>query len=90
MTQQQMKASFLALVLAVGVALPSAEAAVAPPARYGATPTPAQVKHAERAFYAFCHFTVDTFTDREWGTGGESETIFNPTEFDADQIVTAL
>lgn len=60
------------------------------PVPFGATPTPAQVKHAERAFYAFCHFTVDTFTDREWGTGGESETVFNPTDFSADQIVKSI
>jgi alpha-L-fucosidase len=65
-------------------------AATPPPAPYGATPTSAQVKQAERAFYGFCHFTVDTFTDREWGLGTESETIFNPTEFDANQIVGAL
>ena len=64
--------------------------ATAPPEPFGATPAPAQVKHAERAFYAFCHFTVDTFTDREWGLGTESETIFNPKEFDADQIVKAV
>ncbi|MEO5714626.1 MAG: alpha-L-fucosidase [Luteolibacter sp.] len=63
---------------------------VAPPKPFGATPSEAQVKQAERAFYAFCHFTVDTFTDREWGTGGESESVFNPTAFDADQIVKAL
>lgn len=68
----------------------TAATAATPPAPHGATPTPAQVKQAERAFYAFCHFTVDTFTDREWGTGGESEQIFNPTAFDANQIVTSL
>ena len=60
------------------------------PLPYGALPTPAQVRHAERAFYGFCHFTVDTFTDREWGLGTESENTFNPTAFDADQIVGAI
>ncbi len=64
--------------------------ATEPPTPYGVTPTPAQVKQAERAFYAFCHFTVDTFTDREWGLGTESETLFNPSAFDASQIVGAL
>jgi hypothetical protein len=81
---------FVGASLALALAGRAAGASVALPAPYGPTPTPAQVKHAERAFYAFCHFTLDTFTDREWGLGTESETTFNPTEFDADQIVGAV
>src|SRR5277367_6756867 len=61
-------------------------AGVAPPAPYGPVPSPRQLQWQEMEFVGFAHFTVDTFTGKEWGYGDESESVFNPTAFDAGQI----
>ncbi|HST22933.1 MAG TPA: alpha-L-fucosidase, partial [Blastocatellia bacterium] len=60
-----------------------------PPASFGPLPMPAQLRWHEMEFYGFVHFTVNTFTDKEWGYGDESPATFNPADFNADQIVRA-
>ena len=54
------------------------------------TPSPRQLRLQEMEFYVFVHFTVNTFTDREWGDGTENPAIFNPTGMNADQWVEAI
>ncbi|MCW3791901.1 alpha-L-fucosidase [Paenibacillus sp. LS1] len=51
------------------------------------TPSERQISWNEMEFYGFIHFTVNTFTNQEWGDGSESPAIFNPTAFDAHQWV---
>ena len=53
-------------------------------------PSKRQLAWFDRKFYAFIHFGVNTFTDREWGDGTEPESIFNPEKLDCRQWARAL
>lgn len=53
-------------------------------------PSERQMRHQKLEFYGFLHFTVNTFTDREWGDGTESPSVFCPEHFDAEQCAETL
>ena len=50
-------------------------------------PSPQQLAYQQMEMIGFAHFTMNTFTDQEWGLGTEPPSIFNPTKFDARQWI---
>jgi len=76
--------SFPSIILATRCVTGAAK--VGPPEPYGPTPSTRQLRWHEMEFYGFIHFTINTFTGKEWGYGDESPSLFNPTDFDAEQI----
>lgn len=53
-------------------------------------PTKQQLEWQKLETTAFIHFTVNTFTGKEWGDGTESPSIFNPVNFDARKMIRTL
>lgn len=54
------------------------------------TPQKRQLAYQETEFYAFFHFGMNTYTNREWGEGTEEPKLFNPEELDAEQWVMSI
>ena len=56
-----------------------------PPRPLLPVPTARQVDWQRDELRMFLHFAVNTFTNREWGTGQEDPGIFDPSNLDAAQ-----
>ena len=79
-----MKHSIYAIILSVGLISLSCNQ-TEPPAPYGPLPSENQMRWQEMEYYAFIHFSLNTYTDQSWGYGDEDVNLFNPTELDCRQ-----
>ena len=61
-----------------------------PPAVVGPVPSEAQLEWHRMELSAFIHFSMNTFTDKEWGFGDENPSLFNPSSLDVEQWVLTL
>ena len=52
---------------------------------YGAIPTQQQLAWQDMDMYAFIHYSLNTYTDQEWGFGNEDPALFNPSDLDCRQ-----
>lgn len=80
-----MNSSFKILSFSIVLFLSISCSQVAPPESVGPLPSERQLEWQELGYYAFIHFNMNTFTNMEWGTGGELPAQFDPTEMDVRQ-----
>jgi len=52
------------------------------PAPFGPVPTENQLRWQDMEYYAFVHFSLNTYTDQSWGFGNEDVKLFNPEKAD--------
>lgn len=51
----------------------------------GAVPSANQMRWQQMEYYAFVHFSLNTYTDQSWGFGNEDVKLFNPDKMDCRQ-----
>jgi alpha-L-fucosidase len=80
MMRNRLAAIVLAWGLAAGVC-----SGQNPPAPSGPVPSENQMRWQEMEYYAFIHFSLNTYTDQSWGYGNEDVNLFNPRDLDCRQ-----
>jgi len=51
----------------------------------GPLPNANQLRWQDMEMYAFIHYSLNTYTDQEWGFGNEDPQLFNPSDLDCRQ-----
>ena len=81
---------FLCIVFIVSLVTACTKKEVLPPQAILPVPSEAQLAWHEMETNAFIHFTINTFTDKEWGYGDEKLSLFNPADLNTDQWIKTL
>ena len=55
------------------------------PEPFGPLPSENQLAWQDMDMYAFIHYSMNTYTDQEWGFGNEDLALFNPSDLDCRQ-----
>ena len=55
------------------------------PQTCGPLPSENQLRWQDMEMYAFIHYSLNTYTDQEWGFGNEDLQLFNPSDLDCRQ-----
>ena len=82
-----MKHSNLLLAGLAATVLSACEPAVKAPEAILPIPEQKQIDWQKMETYAFVHFGLNTFNDREWGYGDSDPATFNPAKLDCEQWV---
>src|SRR5688572_8155636 len=85
-----MKSASILLIVSFLIASCAEKKDITPPSPVMPVPSEAQLAWHEMEMNAFIHLTINTFTDKEWGYGDESPSLFNPSELNVDQWLTTL
>ncbi|WP_234416234.1 alpha-L-fucosidase [Flagellimonas amoyensis] len=81
---------FIAVLMVFFGASCDEEQKILPPEPIGPIPSKDQMAWHRMELNAFVHFSINTFTDKEWGYGDESPEWFEPQELNAEQWVETL
>lgn len=84
-TRRTLLTGGLAAIGAGGVPRPLRAAAAATPEATCPRPSARQLAWQREELAMFVHFSINTFTDHEWGDGHESPQLFDPERLDARQ-----
>lgn len=82
-----MKTPFKCLYATIFLTSLSACTSIKAPEAILPIPQPKQVEWQKMETYAFVHFGLNTFNDREWGYGDSDPKTFNPKKLDCEQWV---